>query len=261
MVVGWPPAHAESSGQFVAQRGLEHDPGSQLRPIQRLAVEGCPAPIGPAGEIRDEDVGVELRVTGAARAMPEPRRDEPGAVKSTGTPLLERCRLRSSVVRPAPHETRLALQPRQRIVDSCVDGVGDLRAYERVRERVHHRHRLRCRERQIEPWDPPLERTDLRPIRRQARPRNKPRQDGSKVVAGHRVGQIQDVGAGTEPPTRRLTGAGVVVVDTARDLGQVVGLGTYAELPQRQHDASRPSGRCGPSLRPSGRCSTCGARV
>ena len=58
---------------------------------------------------------MQLRVAGAARAMPEAGGDEAGAVEPACAPLLERRRLRPSVVRAASNEARLALQPRERL--------------------------------------------------------------------------------------------------------------------------------------------------
>ena len=50
-----------------------------------------------------------------------------------------------AVVRPAPHEARLALQPRQRFASAASHDLTHRLLNERVAERVHGRHRLRAR--------------------------------------------------------------------------------------------------------------------
>ena len=45
VVVDRAPSDAEPAGELVTQRGLEHDAGGELRPVQRLPVERGPAPV------------------------------------------------------------------------------------------------------------------------------------------------------------------------------------------------------------------------
>ena len=63
--VDWAPVDAEASGQLVTQHGLIHRPGGVLGAVDRLPVEGGPSLVGAAGDVGDEDMGVQLRVAGA----------------------------------------------------------------------------------------------------------------------------------------------------------------------------------------------------
>ena len=218
MVVDRSPTDAEPLCEFVAQGGLEHDAGGELRSVQGLTIEGTPATVGSTREVGDEDVSVELWVAGSACAMPESCCDEARAMQTSGAPPLERSGLGSPVVRASTDEAGLAFQPCQGISDGCVDCSGDLGADERIGERIQHRHRLRCRERQIEPRHPSLERADLRSVGRQSGPGREPGEDCPKVVAGDRLGKVEDLGSGAEPSTLGLPSAAVVVVDAARHL-------------------------------------------
>ncbi len=75
------PAHAEAGRQLVAQVGLVEVAGGQAVGAQdRLAVEGSPRAVGRAGQVGDDHVGVEVRVLGAAGAVPEGGGDEALAV-------------------------------------------------------------------------------------------------------------------------------------------------------------------------------------
>ncbi len=73
-----------------AQGGAEHGAGGVLGPIQALGVECRPASVGAAGDVRDEDMGVQMGVAGAARAVSEPGRDEPGARQTSGAEVSRR---------------------------------------------------------------------------------------------------------------------------------------------------------------------------
>ena len=120
--------HATPSrrGELVAQRRLNTAPAVRLAPVQGLSVERRPASVGTPGEVGDQHMGVQLRVTGPAGAMPEPGGDEPAAGQPAGPePSLGRTR-RGPVVRAATHETRLPLQPRQRRLDRGVGRLDDL---------------------------------------------------------------------------------------------------------------------------------------
>ena len=66
-----------------------------------------------------------MRVAGAAGAVPEPGGDEPRAGQSAGAEVDRRALGAGPVVRPATHETGLALQPSQRRVDGTVVGGDD----------------------------------------------------------------------------------------------------------------------------------------
>ncbi len=67
--------------QLVAQRGLVERAGGLGLGVELLAVQRGKATVGAAGHVRDQDVRVQLRVTGAGGAVPERRRDEPNALQ------------------------------------------------------------------------------------------------------------------------------------------------------------------------------------
>ena len=71
------PVDAEAAGELVAEVGLVEVAGGAGLPQQRLAVERPPLPVLAVREIRDEHVGVQLRVAGAAGPMRERGGDEP----------------------------------------------------------------------------------------------------------------------------------------------------------------------------------------
>ena len=104
------------------------------------------------------------------------------------------------------------------IADGAVEGFDDVVAGEDVPERVHDRHRLRCREREIEARHPTLPGADLGAVRRQPGTGRESGEDSAEVVAGDVVGEVQQAGPGADPATLRLGTADVVVVETARDL-------------------------------------------
>ena len=81
---------------------------------------------------------VQLGVTEAARAMPELGGDEPRRWHPSSAPLLELGGLCCFVVRPAPHEARLTLQPAERFGHGEIGGCDHLGSHQRVTQRVEH---------------------------------------------------------------------------------------------------------------------------
>jgi hypothetical protein len=113
---------------------------------------------------------MQLRVTRPADAVPEPGRHEPRTGQAAGAPRLHRHRLRGPVVAATPHMARLAFQPTQRARDCRLPGLNDIVLHAGVAQRPQHRHRLRDRERQIEPRHPPPVRAQPLTVRRQPGP-------------------------------------------------------------------------------------------
>ena len=70
------PFDAEATGELDAQLGLIEEAAGAGMGVEAPGVEGGPAAVRAAGHVRHEDVGVQLRVAGAAGAVPEARRDE-----------------------------------------------------------------------------------------------------------------------------------------------------------------------------------------
>ena len=68
----------------MAELGLVEVAGGLRQREEVAGVECAPAALGAAGQVRDQHVGVEMGVAGAAGAMPEPRRDEPVAGGGAG---------------------------------------------------------------------------------------------------------------------------------------------------------------------------------
>ena len=83
-LAGRPPVDAELLGELVGEGGAEHRAGGVLGPVEALRVEGGPASVGAAGDVGDQDVGVQVRVAGAAGAVPERGGDEPVAGQAAG---------------------------------------------------------------------------------------------------------------------------------------------------------------------------------
>ncbi len=231
VVVDRVPLDAETARQLVAQYALVHRSGGQLRAVEGLAVECGPLAVGPASQVRNEDMGVQMRVASTARSVPEPRSDEPDTRESSRTELLERSRLRLTIVRPATDETGFSFEPTDRFFDGDVGGLDDLGTHERIPKCIEHTHRLRSRERQVETRDTVLPRLDLVTVRGQPGPGVEASKDGSKLITGDLVVKIEGVVGESEPAATSFAGAGVVVVDAVGDLAEVVLLGTHTELP------------------------------
>ena len=136
------PGDAETGGELVTELGLVEVAGGAGLPQQRTAMQRPPHAVVAAGQVRDEHVGVELRIPGPAGAVHEPRGDE--AV--TGDVF--------DAVDASSGDAGLAFEPAERGVDRPVvrrahraDRVG-------ITETEQHGHGLRCREREIETRDP-----------------------------------------------------------------------------------------------------------
>ena len=83
------PSNAERLAERVAELGLVQEPGRAGLRVQVPAVERPPHAVFAAGRVRDHHVGVQLRVAGPARAMPERRADQPPP-STVSTPLWPR---------------------------------------------------------------------------------------------------------------------------------------------------------------------------
>ncbi len=93
---------------------------------------------GPSGQVGDQDVGVEMGITGAARAVRERRRDQ--SIAGVG----------DRAAGTAAYDARVVLEPVQRGDDCLIVGVAHLSTDLGVGEGEHDRHRLGRRERQVE---------------------------------------------------------------------------------------------------------------
>jgi hypothetical protein len=79
-VLDRPPFDAECAGELVAEVGLVEVAGGLRVLVQESSVEGSPFAVDAFGHVRHQPVGVQMRVPGPARAMPEPRCDQPAHV-------------------------------------------------------------------------------------------------------------------------------------------------------------------------------------
>ena len=71
------PLQTECGGEVVAELGLVEVAGGLRQRVEVSGVERAPMAFGAAGQVRDQHMGMEMGVAGAAGPMPEPRRDEP----------------------------------------------------------------------------------------------------------------------------------------------------------------------------------------
>ena len=69
-----------------AQHRLEHSAGDALRSVQGVAVQRRPAPVRSPCRVGHQQMPVQLRITGPARAMPELGRHEPQPRQPTCPP-------------------------------------------------------------------------------------------------------------------------------------------------------------------------------
>ena len=145
-----PPLHPQRRGQLVAEHGLEHLPGGPGVAIQVGVYERRPPAVGAFGQVGDQDVPVQQRVTGPRGAMPERRRHHPRRrqlarpdarlVGVGGQPrLVVRSRAAPGSLRAPASRTRRASPPRRlrsppldpRVVGHGVQHAGRLRGLER----------------------------------------------------------------------------------------------------------------------------------
>ena len=136
------PLDAEPGGELLAEVSPVQVAGGVRVPVELLGVKGAPASVLAIRDVRDEDVGVELGVTGTTRAAHEPSGDEP--IRSNAFVAVD----------PATRPARLVFQPAERRVDCGVVRSADLAGRVGVSESPQHGHGLGGREREIEPRDP-----------------------------------------------------------------------------------------------------------
>ena len=214
--------------ELPSQRSLKHDPRRALRTVQPGPIERRPPAVRPPGEVGHQDMPVQLRVAGATGPVTELGRDEPGTRKSASAPHLDVGNFHLTVVGAPPNMACLAFEPGERLRDRRLTGVNDGALHERVTECVCDRHRLRDRERQIEPGHTTRVRAELVAVRSQPGPRCEPGQDGAQIVTGDFAVKAQAGRCVADPAADALTLTRVVVVETRSDLREVVGLGSHA---------------------------------
>ena len=90
------PLDPEAAGKFGAQLGLVEIPGSLHVQIEPAGVERAVAVVGCPGQVRGQDMGVQVRVCCPARPVSERRAHEPGPINRLDT------------VRASPGAARLA---------------------------------------------------------------------------------------------------------------------------------------------------------
>ena len=155
---------------------------------------------------------VKLRIPGTACPMTELRGDEPCSGKPARAPPVGIRHPHGPVVGPPAHETRLALQPGERLLHGPLTRLDDRLLHQRIAQGVHHRHRLRHRERQIEARNPPPHHPQLVPVGGERRPRSEAGEDGLQILAAHLPRQAEAADGVADPPPGDLTLPRVVVL-------------------------------------------------
>ena len=143
-------------------------------------------------------------------------------------------------------------------------GLDDLALNSRiVGDRVEHRHRFRCLERQIEPGNSPGMRAERVAVRSEAAgSRRDASEHSAQIIRVNRAVEAKALGADTDPDAVGFASAGVVVVEALSDATEGVGLlpdpqfGDAQHGPQRapthsrprsQHHSQSPESPCTPS--------------
>ena len=136
------PFHADRARELAPQHRLVKKARRTRLGVQPAPVQRRPPPVEPAPEVRHQDVGVQLRITGPRGPMAERRSDE-------ARRLLDD---RPSVATPHRHGRPLEVPNslQGRYIMSFTYRVTQFRATEPEQQA----HALRRRERQIEPGDP-----------------------------------------------------------------------------------------------------------
>ena len=226
------PLDAQLARELAPQPRLVEVTGGLGVGVDAPPVKRRPLPVGAEREIRDEHVGVQLRVASARSAMAERRRDEPIALD------------RLSAAGSAARHRRLALHVSHRVDHCAVVRVANDRTQPVVSDPEQHADALRRRVGQIEPRSAVAQHA----TERLAATRMLAGEHARKRVDGDRAGEPERCRAGADPDSRRLRAAEVVVLDTrahrlgARDrpmsLLEVIGLLADAEFSDGQHDGS-----------------------
>jgi hypothetical protein len=196
------PRHTEPVREFHAQCRLVHHAGRLQLAVQRPRVERPPYAVGAAHPSGNQDMGVQLRVTGPRRAMDERRGQE-----SLGVDLAH-----SRLALTA--EGGVVLQIVQRRGHGGVVRVAHLHADLAADRGPQRRHGLRCRERQVPPGHPI--RAVPHPIRLAealVRPRVHAVEQAHQLLRCDLPAQADtmdeaaraDIADGTTPPARRRT--------------------------------------------------------
>jgi hypothetical protein len=233
------PKDAEPAGQLPPQVGLVDVAGGLRVVVDRRGVEPGPAAVRPSGRVGDEDVGVELRVAGAG-----------GAVQvGGGEEAVAPDEFAAAVAAPGP--AGLALHVVERGGDRCPMDPGDLGAGALAAERPGERHRLRCREGEVEAGDGAAT-GDVAQAERITARRVAAGQHRRKPLGVDLAAQAQVDSGGAEPVALGLTAAGVVVLGAFGDPLGVVALLAGAELPDGEHHRGCP----GSGRDPSRACAT-----
>ena len=221
----------------MADGGVVDGAGGPPGPVDRLGVERRPAAVGAAGQVGDQDVGVQLRVAGPAGAVPEPGGDEPAAGQPTGPEVARTrrgrwpgCSTRDARNRPpAPASRRRRRRRRRARRRSGRAPAGRPSAYSTDTDfgAENVRSNPGTRPFQVRNRSPlgvcPVPGFNPASTARRSSPRDRaaPARARRTALPSHRPG-ISPL-------------AGVVVVEALGDLPQVVGLGADPQLPQRQH--------------------------
>ena len=194
------PLHPEALGQLPPEMRFVQVPDRRQPRVQRPGIERRPPIIARGvGKVGHHHMGVQVRVTGSRRAVPERRGNEPVAIQHGVAGLAP------------PNPARHLLKDLQRSTDRRVGRVADLVGHLRRPEREQQGHRLGGTEGGIEP--------------RHHRHRPAPGQpiDASRIHmvedVRQRLGidlprQPEQRRGGAAPLTRRLLGAGVVLLRT-----------------------------------------------
>jgi len=226
------------AGQLVAQLRLIQVAGSKpVRLEQRFAVERPPNAVRAAGQIGDDHVRVQVRILRARGAVLVGGGDEPG-------PALAH----HAVLSFAGH-ARIALEVGERRLPGrqvrLVDRVPNLRASERVEEAHAFRRRedeVVTSDRRERPWlQPPLPSSRVDRLDRDHPLRRMPAEHGGgeritpvdqppKLPLLNDAVKLELHRSQPCPHAGRLTSAGVVVLQPARDRALVVRLLTGRQL-------------------------------
>ena len=175
--------HTEPGVQFGAQRGLIDRAGGLLVVINLVPVDRAPHPVDAPQLVRNQRVGVQLRIPSTRRPVVKQRRHQP-----RGRDLFD-------AVGAAPRQRRMHIQIRQRGGHRGPVRVHNLLSGNRSTQRPQGADALGCGERQVETGDrigPPRP-TQRRPrdrVQRSARtplpapPRRRSRRPRDRVRAG-----------------------------------------------------------------------------
>jgi len=220
-VVDLAPLHAEAVGELVSEVGSVEEAAGLGVLVHQPAVEGASVAVIAGGHVGDQHVGVEMRIAGSARAVPELGGDE-ALDLNLGETVLADARAGCGVLHVA-----------ERGVDRGVVRGANLRRDVVAAKCEQDGHGLGCSKAQVVAGNGAASERG----KHLASARVAPLPDRAQIFAGDLAVEVgeEHPGGGDGPLPGGFAHATVVSVDAARDGLDVIAVGADVALADAQH--------------------------